>query len=98
MAILTKEEMLTKIRQIAGDQEASDIALELYDDVEDTYTSFSTEIPAAEDWKTKYEENDKAWRERYKNRFFNRDDDEKLDSVITNAKTITIDDLFKEKE
>ena len=98
MSILTKEEMLTKIRQIAGDQEASDIALELYDDVEDTYTSFSTEIPAGEDWKTKYEENDKAWRERYKNRFFNRNDDEKLDGVITNAKTITIDDLFKEKE
>lgn len=104
MAILSKDELLNKIREIAGDSETSDNVLELYDDIEDTYTSFNTELPGNEDWKIKYEENDKAWRERYKNRFFNRGDskdeppDTKPDEELTHAKTITIDDLFKEKE
>ena len=104
MSALTKDELLNKIREIVGDSEASDNVLELYDDIEDTYTSFNTELPGNEDWKTKYEENDKAWRERYKNRFFNRGDnkdeppDTKPDEELTHAKTITIDDLFKEKE
>lgn len=104
MAILSKDELLNKIREIAGDSETTDTVLELYDDIEDTYTSFTTEIPDNVDWKAKYEENDNAWRERYKNRFFNRGDnideppDEKPDDEITHAKTITIDDLFREKE
>lgn len=104
MAILSKDELLNKIREIAGDSETTDTVLELYDDIEDTYTSFTTEMPDNVDWKAKYEENDKAWRERYKNRFFNRGDnideppDEKPDDEITHAKTITIDDLFREKE
>lgn len=104
MAILSKDELLNKIREIVGDSETTDTVLELYDDIEDTYTSFTTEIPDNVDWKAKYEENDKAWRERYKNRFFNRGDnideppDEKPDDEITHAKTITIDNLFREKE
>ena len=36
----------------------------------DTKTKDSTE------WKTKYEENDKAWREKYTNRFFNNEGDD----------------------
>lgn len=104
MSVLSKDELLNKIREIVGDSETSDTVLELYGDIEDTYTSFIAEIPDSVDWKAKYEENDKAWRERYKNRFFNRGDnidvppDDKPDDEITHAKTITIDDLFREKE
>ena len=106
MAVLSKEELLSKIHDILGVSATSDNALELFDDIEDTYSSFSTELPDNEDWKTKYEENDKAWRERYKNRFFNHGNTDDIPEIlkpdaaeeIIHAKTITIDDLFKEKE
>ena len=40
-----------------------------------------------EDWKTKYEENDKEWRKKYQDRFFNgTPDDDKKDDILGPSK------------
>ena len=90
MAIRTTEELLNMIRDKTGD---SDEDLALIEDVSDTLTSLSE----SENWKEKYETNDAEWRNRYKERFFNK---EKVDTVEvedntddTNYKK-TYDDLF----
>lgn len=66
MAIVSKEELLDTINRIAGDDTSDDL-LKLMEDVSDTYDSFSNAVN--EDWKAKYDENDKMWREKYKSRF-----------------------------
>lgn len=104
MAIVGKEELLDTINKIAGDDTSDDL-LKLMEDVSDTYDSLSNNDN--EEWKTKYEENDKMWREKYKSRFMEKvvkDDvidgdnpdnyDEDADSSDVKE---TFDDLF-EKE
>lgn len=65
MAVKTVDEIMTKVREIIGEDD-SDEAIGFIEDISDTLESFSN----AEDWKTKYEENDKKWREKYRDRFF----------------------------
>lgn len=67
MAILSKEDLLAKYSAVIGENN-SDEALALLEDMSDTIDSMAEKI--GEDWKSKFEENDKAWRERYKARFF----------------------------
>lgn len=69
MAIVGKEELLDTINKIAGDDTSDDL-LKLMEDVSDTYDSLSNNDN--EEWKTKYEENDKMWREKYKSRFMEK--------------------------
>lgn len=64
MAIRSKEELITKIKEYAG-EDTGDAVIEIIEDVSDTMDSFS----GSEDWKAKYEENDKMWREKYTARF-----------------------------
>ena len=65
MAVKTVDEIMAKVRERIG-EDNSDEAIEFIEDISDTLESFSN----AEDWKTKYEENDKKWREKYRDRFF----------------------------
>ena len=65
MSVKTIDEIMTKVREIIGEDD-SDEAIEFVEDISDTLESFSN----VEDWKTKYEENDKKWREKYRDRFF----------------------------
>lgn len=66
MSIISTEELLRQIRERTGE---SDDDLVFLENVTDTVQS----LAGAEDWKTKYEENDAAWRTRYKERFDNVD-------------------------
>lgn len=66
MAIRTREEINTALAAFIGDN-TSDEAISLLEDVTDTMADLSA--AAGEDWKTKYDELDKSWRERYKQRF-----------------------------
>ena len=70
--VLSKEEILDKIKTRIGD-DTSDEALSLIEDINDTYDDLNTRVTEAGDWKSKYEENDKSWREKYKDRFFNKE-------------------------
>lgn len=65
MAVKSKEELLKAVKEIIGGN-TGDASISLLEDMSDTLSGLSD----AESWKKKYEENDKAWREKYMQRFF----------------------------
>lgn len=102
MAVLSKEKLLESVSERFKD-DTSDEALSFIEDITDTLNSYVS----GEDWKTKYEENDAAWRERYKERFFSTDVEKQKDETV-NVSEETVDesenepskyeDLFETKE
>lgn len=75
MAIKSKEEILNSLKSIMSEN-TSDEALNLIEDISDTVGDFEERLKDTTDWKSKYEENDKTWREKYRDRFFNSSTDE----------------------
>lgn len=102
MAQLTVEEFLNRIRERTKDDD-SDETLQFIEDATDTLNALSKpKEDEGEDWKTKYEENDKAWRKKYKDRFFSTGDsvdenntedntEDEKDDIMAND----FNDLFK---
>lgn len=76
MAVKTVDEIMTKVRERIGEDD-SDEAIEFIEDISDTFESLSS----GEDWKTKYEENDKKWREKYRDRFFTSKEEVEEDEI-----------------
>lgn len=66
MAVKSREELLNSLSAIIG-EEPDDNGIAFMEDLTDTVTDF--EERTKEDWKTKYEENDKAWKKKYTERF-----------------------------
>lgn len=103
MAIRTIDEILESVRTRVGDS-TEDADIEFIEDVSDTLNDLSSKASGQEDWKAKYEENDKTWREKYKERFFSSVENEKdelednKDIEMKDDKPKTFADLFKEKE
>lgn len=98
MGVKNKEEILEAIKTRVGDN-TDDETISLLEDVSDTFTDLETRANGdGEDWKTKYKENDKLWRERYTNRFFSKEPepDPKLDPEPEPEVKKTFSDLFKE--
>lgn len=99
---LTKEELMQSIKSRLGET-PSDEDIKFIEDVTDTLAEFG-QPNQAEEWKKKYEENDKQWREKYTSRFFETTtkDDDVIPPVTepkteeTRAETIGFNDLFKE--
>lgn len=97
--IRTKDELISAVSEFIGENDA-DEALAILEDVTDTLTDFEERAAGdGEDWKKKYEENDKAWREKYRSRFvkssatdedFIEDEDEDEDEIKT------YEELFEE--
>lgn len=71
MAVLSKEDFLNLIKERTKDN-TDDDTLKFIEDATDTINSLSN--TDGEDWKTKYEDNDKMWRQKYKERFFSAGD------------------------
>ena len=96
MAIVTKEDFIRRMNEKLG-EDNSDEVLALIEDFSDTYDSLN--VTDTEDWKTKYEENDRAWREKYRNRFMNTDEQKELEEEIKkeDKKDMSFDSLFDEK-
>lgn len=105
MAVLSKEDFLNLIKERTKDS-TDDDTLKFIEDVTDTINSLSE--TDGEDWKTKYEDNDKMWRQKYKDRFFSAGDsagknkhkpkDEEEEEDDENGKEIVaenFDELFK---
>lgn len=94
MAIRTTAEIMEGIRTRIGDS-TEDADLTFIEDVNDTLQSMSE----GESWRQKYEENDKAWRQRYRDRFFgtNADDPEPDPEPEVQKKKYTFDNLFKKE-
>ena len=106
MARLTREQYLEKVKGIIG-EDTSDEAITLLEDLTDTYDELekTNKDDDKDNWKQKFEENDKQWREKYRDRFYSSGDDkdDNLDDVIQskldeNEDDITINDLFKPVE
>lgn len=93
MAIRDKESLLNAIRERIGD-EVDDGSLGLIEDVSDTIDNY--ENNRGEDWRKKYEENDQMWRQRYRDRFYGKVEDDALGfEAKTEEKTkTTFEDLF----
>ena len=94
MSVLSREEAIEKLSNFIGDND-SDEAIELLEDISDTLTVDS------EDWKTRYEENDKEWRRKYKERFLGKinEDEETVEEDDEEISDVTdYDDLFKDEE
>jgi hypothetical protein len=95
MAVRTTDEILESIRTRVGDS-TEDADLEFLEDVTDTLSDLKSKSEGQEDWKTKYEENDKQWREKYRDRFFEKKDQDLGQDPEQEPETPkTFEDLFK---
>ena len=95
MSVRNKEEILEAIKTRVGEQ-TDDETISFLEDVSDTFTDLETRASDGEDWKTKYEENDKSWRERYTNRFFSKEPEPEPKPEPEPEVKKTFSDLFKE--
>lgn len=97
----TREELIEDVKAFIGDR-TDDEAIALLENVSD---SMVTEEPG-EDWKTKFEENDREWRKKYMERFSaptekpeKTDTESEEDEVEDETEEKeTIDDLFKKED
>ena len=100
--VRTKEEILEAIKGRIGD-DSSDETIAFLEDITDTLNDYDNKTKTETDWKAKYEENDKEWRKRYTDRFFNNDEggEDKGKDIIEEddepEEPTTFEDLFKDK-
>lgn len=100
MAVKTREEILESLRGRFG-KEPTDEDIAMLEDITDTFKDFEEKTSDATNWKNKYEENDKAWKKKYADRFFIKDginDDIIEPEDIIDKPMKTFDDLFTVKE
>lgn len=95
MAKLSKDELIEKVRKYVGDR-TDDETIEIIEDISDSIDSSE-----ADEWKQKYQENDKMWRDRYISRFVEKKEDE-LDTPTEHEEEEkeynSFEDLFTEEE
>lgn len=70
MAKLSKDELIEKVKKYVGDR-TDDETIEIIEDITDSIDSSD-----ADEWKRKYEENDKMWRDKYVSRFFDKKEED----------------------
>lgn len=103
MAVLTREQLLSRVNEVIGENNNDDNALSFIEDVSDTYDSLASKDGV--NWEEKYKELDNSWREKYRARFFNSSGEEpdttsNKDDVNDEPeqKPLTYENLFKEEE
>lgn len=95
MAKLSKNELIEKVRKYVGDRK-DDETIEIIEDISDSIDSSE-----ADDWKKKYEENDKMWRDKYISRFVEKKEDEPdtpTEHEEEEKEYFSFEDLFEEEE
>lgn len=99
MAIRSKDEILEYLKGRIGDNPDDD-SISFLEDVTDTITNYENTVADKEDWKSKYEENDKEWRKKYTDRFFSSEPDNVPDPDPDNPPDehtpMSFEDLFTE--
>lgn len=97
MAIKTRDEILEMVRARMGDDH-SDEALAFVEDISDTLTEMDKNASNGINWKKKFEDNDKAWRQKYRDRFFSGTPvpEEVEEPEVEKPKKLTFENLFKE--
>ena len=99
MAVRTKEEILELVNTRIG-EDTSDEAISMIEDITDTLDDYQTRLDESGDWRARYEENDAAWRARYKARFFGsagEDPEEAPEDPEEPEEKTTFEELFEEK-
>ena len=102
MAILDRENYFERLNNFIGDRN-DDESIKFMEDMSDTFEDLTNRANGdGVDWKNKFQENDKMWKERYKSRFFsgntgNPDVGYPDDTETEEKGDITIDDLFEQK-
>lgn len=95
MAKLSKDELIEKVKKYVGDR-TDDETIEIIEDISDSIDSSD-----ADEWKQKYEDNDKMWRDKYISRFLEKKEDE-LDTPTEHEEEEkeynSFEDLFEEEE
>ena len=95
MAKLSKDELIEKVRKYVGDR-TDDETIEIIEDISDSIDSSD-----ADEWRQKFEENDKMWRDKYISRFLEKKEDE-LDTPTVHEEEEkeynSFEDLFEEEE
>lgn len=95
MAKLSKDELIKKVRKYVGDR-TDDETIEIIEDISDSIDSSD-----ADEWKQKYEENDKMWRDKYISRFLEKKEDEPdtpTEHEEEEKEYNSFEDLFEEEE
>ena len=98
--IKTREELMTMITERVG-EDTSDEAISFIEDITDTLNDYETKLAGdGTDWKSKYEENDRQWREKYIARFNSNGEDlnqqERNQFSENENKKYSYENLFKE--
>lgn len=95
MPKLSKDELIEKVKKYVGDR-TDDETIEIIEDISDSIDSSD-----ADEWKKKFEENDKMWRDKYISRFVAKKEDE-LDTPTEHEEEEkdynSFEDLFEEEE
>lgn len=95
MAKLPKNVLMEKVRKYIGDR-TDDETIEIIEDISDSIDSSDDD-----EWKQKFEENDKMWRDKYISRFLEKKEDE-LDTPTEHEEEEkeynSFEDLFEEEE
>lgn len=104
MAVRSKEELLEAIKARVGNDD-SDEVLSFLEDVSDTIGDYENRVYDREDWKSRYEENDRSWRQRYRDRFFGGPEEgetvevqeDRVEETPEETEITSFEDLFKEE-
>lgn len=95
MAKLSKDELLEKVKAYVGDR-TDDETIEIIEDISDSFDTSD-----ADEWKKKYEDNDKMWRDKYVSRFYDKKEEE-LETPTEHEEVEkeynSYKDLFEEEE
>lgn len=101
MAVKSKEELLSSIRSVIGEN-TDDNTLSVIEDITDTYDDMANKVKGdGKDWKAEATRIDKEWRQKYHDRFFNPKGDEDVDPLdpeeVKPKKALRFEDLFTTK-
>ena len=92
--IRTLEELLSDVGEGTDDN-----TLALLENIRDTYNDLSSKASDPENWKQKYEDNDKEWRKKYRDAFMNPPVDNNPPVPDPEPpKSLRFEDLFKEEK
>lgn len=104
MAVLSREDFFARMQERLGN-DTSDSSIAFLEDMTDTYNDLEKRACGdGVNWQKKYEENDAAWKAKYQHRFFsgggysNTEISASEPEERDKAESITVDDLFKNKE
>lgn len=92
--IRTLEELLSDVGEGTDDK-----TLALLENIRDTYNDLASKASDPENWKQKYEDIDKEWREKYRSAFMNPPvPPNNSDPDPEPPKSLRFEDLFKEEK